>query len=250
MIRLALAIILSLFALPCFSQAILQNAKIQNAKIGQTQPSGGGGGGPAKIFDATKGGTTGGCTTASKDATGSSVFIAATGGYRSPYPAQSSSPANTWTAGNAVAPGGGVAIKSWYVLSPTTSSSQTFSADGGDVGTQYSTEATLGFSGITALDSQGTATNTTGTSIHGSGTPLTPSSSTDVMFTAIRWDTGTGTTWVINSGYTTLPAIICDGGMGMQVAYKIKTDSTTEDPVWTGTGGSPSVAAIHWCFKP
>lgn len=216
-----------------------------------TGGGGGGGGSAAKIFSTGIGGTSGGCTTSpGVNSAGSTLFVAGSSGYRSPYPLQSDSKSNTWTGLTGQAPGGGVAVKLWYVPSPTTDGAHTFSADGGDVGTTYSCDGALGFSGVTTLDAEaaGNALGNVFTSIQPGS--ITPAQSGEVFVTAIRWDTGAATTWAIDSGFTILFQVASAGGPGFAIAYKIKTDALAENPSWTPTGSLAAAATTMAAFKP
>lgn len=210
--------------------------------------SGGGGGGAATmIFNIAAHGTPGGCTTTGINTATSTIFIAGVHGYRSPYPLASSSPSNTWTALTGLGNSGAGAII-YYVLSPTTGGSQTFSADGGDVGTQFSDIAAIGFSGITAYDASSAGNILTGNTIQPGS--LTPAVSGEVFITMVAYDFVTET-MSIDSGFTIIAQGLNSGGTGFAVAYKIKTDALAENPTWTATGdANPALTCIMSAFKP
>lgn len=210
---------------------------------------GGGGGGATKLFGVGIGGTSGGCTTSAANATGSTLFVGGTGGYRSPVPGQSDSQSNTWTALTAQTPGGGVATRLWYVSSPSISSSQTFSADGGDVGTVASSDGALGFSGVTVLDSEAAGNSLGNVFTNIQPGSITPSQSGEVFVAALRWDSGASTTWAIDSGFTIEFQVATGFGEGFALAWKIKTDSTAENPIWTPTGTLAAAATVMAAFK-
>ena len=242
--RLAVALALLSFA------GTLPPAK-QAAFFPNVVPTTGGGGSPTavKIFQTGANGTAGGCTTApATNTTSATLFISCLHGYRSPYPAASSSPANTWTALTGVGSGGAGAIIS-YVSSPTTSSSQTFSANGGDVGTQFSNIGTIGFSGITTLGGSSSGNFATGNTIQPGS--LTPSVGGSVFITECAYDFSTETL-SIDSGFTIWFQGVNSGGTGFAVAYKIKTsgDTSAENPTWTATGSAnPSMSTVMSYFK-
>jgi len=210
------------------------------------QAGGGGGVSATKIFQIVANGSAGGCTTSAISTTGSTLFVAALHGYRSPYPQASSSPSNTWTPLTGIGNSGAGAILS-YVSSPTTGGSQTFSADGGDVGTQFSDIGVIGFSGVTTLDGSSAGNAATGNTIQPGS--LTPSVSGEVFVTMVCYDFVTET-MSIDSGFTIIGQGLNSGGTGFAVAYKIKTDASAENPTWTATGdANPLLVTVMSAFK-
>lgn len=214
------------------------------------QPSGGGGAAPTLVFSNSALGTIGGCATSAAAATGSTLLVAGIRGYRLPLPVASSSPSNTWTALTGQVIGGGAGAIISYVGSPTTSGSQTFSVDGGDVGTQYSSVGMMGFSGVTTFDAASAGATSAGGVNHIQPGSVTPSTGNDVMIAVVSTDGGTWT-FTIDSGFTIIAQGTNDGGRSFAVAYKIKTDSVAENPTFTvATGaGIPGLACVCAAFK-
>lgn len=240
-----------LFCCSVNAQIVINGATLSGAIVGTTNVTGGGGGGATKIFSTGIGGTSGGCTTApATNTVGSTLFVSGTGGFRSPYPAQSSSPANTWTGLTGAGSGGGGAVRMWYVSSPSTSSSQTFSADGGDLTTAYSSDGAFGFSGVTTLDSEAAGDSMGGSFATIQPGSITPSQSGEVLVTCIGSFGGSANTWSIDSGFTIIYQGANEVGIVFAIAYKIKTDAVAENPTWTWiTGTQPGAATSMAAFK-
>lgn len=203
------------------------------------------GGPPAAtvIFTTYALGTSGGCTTSATNAVGSTLIVDGIRGYRSPYPSPSDSQGNSYTDGTGAGTSGSASIID-YIPSPSTGSSQTFSVDGGDAGTQWSAVGTIGFSGVTTLD-----TASAGSYTH--ALFAQPGSATGKVFiTTISTDITAGT-WTIDSGFTIIAQGYTSGGFGFAIAYKIESGEVSENPKWSvsGPSGTPSIGCTMTGFK-
>ena len=182
------------------------------------------------------------------------MFVAAIRGYRSPYPAESDSKANTWTKLTGLGTGGSGANIN-YVLSPTTDAAQTFTTDGGDVGTQYSGAGIVGFSGITAFDAKSAGSaDVTGAPFNPGS--LTPAAGGEVFISVLGFTSSASDSVLsIDSGFTIVyQGYTSAGAYGFAVAYKVKSagDTTAENPTWTKVSGTGTITAscLQAAFKP
>jgi hypothetical protein len=229
--------VLTLWCAPLFGQGILGgNAKLGgNAIIGAATSAA-----PALLVHTSASAAAATITTSAINPTGAAVLVCVVGGEPgSGTLGCSDSSSNSWTACTAVSDSNGSHINLFYVLSPTTTSSQTFTgttASGTLTGIMVSA-----YSVANALDHTCvSAATTTGTGQPGS---ITPSQTNDVFVTAGTCHGGTGSAYSVNSGFTILdtPSEFAD-------AYQVYNSVSALNPTWTFTGSS-FCASIQIAFK-
>jgi len=133
-----------------------------------------------------------------------------------------------------------------YIWNPAVGAGHVFTATSG-ASPAYSTLAVAAFSGA-ALTSpfdvqNGNTAATTATSVQTN--PVTPSAGAELIVTDVGTNASVGGI-AIDSGFTLLDALgnVSGQHLGLALAFKIKTDVSTENPTWSATAAGTFATAI------
>ena len=155
---------------------------------------------------------------------------------------------NTWNTntGNYDLAAGTENMTIWYLASsPHVSASQTFSATGGS----FTAISASCWAGTSSFDGKSGA----GAAVVSGSQPgsITPAVANEVFITGVGYCCNTISGLSIGSSFSTMDAVAVVGGnnIGLATAYKIKTNSTAENPVWTDSQTDAGVITMA-TFKP
>ncbi len=190
-------------------------------------------------------------TTPAINTTGATLLIAVVANYQTAPPAPTDSQGNTWHGLTSYQDGGNNRfITIFYCYNPTTSPTQTFTANG-----SYPTILASAWSGTmttsAVFDTQnGTGTDATVTSLN-SG-PITPARTGELIvsgFLAIYTHNPAGQ--AIDSGFTILdPQTGAGNGEFADMAYLIDSANNSVNPKWSWTNADSQVGADIAAFAP
>lgn len=181
-----------------------------------------------------------GVTTGAIDTSGANLIVAAINYFADP--GVTDSEGNTYTALTGSAHSQGFTARLYYVLSPTTSATHTFTTSG-----DFSPIAVMAFSGVDSFDQQsGAATNNSTTFQPGS---LTPPADNCLLVAAAggQGDIGAAS---VNESFTIEEQVAFSGGVtyGITLAYKIQTSAGAQNPTFT-VGSSTNASAVMATFE-
>ena len=194
-----------------------------------------------------------GCTTSGVNTSGANLVVAVGTGCATTAPTISDSSSNSYSAAGSFQ-GAGPGVEIFYVSSPTTSASQTFSINACNGSSSFATLEITAWSG--ALSSS-PLDQTNGGSTSSSVTTFQPGSITPSVSNALiiagatTGQTASGSASSINSGFT----ISDQNGFSNAVnyagmmAYLVQSSAAAVNPTWTFPGSGPAAAAIA-SFKP
>lgn len=236
-------IILLLLAITASAQILPMGAR--------TTFGGGGGGGITPGVHASAGSTDGvHVTTPARDTTGASLIVCACSVYPGIVtPPCTDSQSNTWTPKTAYA-STLVSIQLWYVRSPTTSASHTFSCEDGGGNSSFPAIAAMAFSGTRTasdpFDAENGASSNAASLATGS---ITPSSSGELIISAVSTNDSTGP-FTNNAGLTVVEELVLVGAqhVGVGFAYLVQGGAAAINPTWT-LGSSAPIAVTVAAFK-
>lgn len=179
--------------------------------------------------------------------TGSSLIVVEVTSYIGVSgPSFSDNQSNTWTTLTQQS-GSEPQTQFYYVASPNTNSSHTFTYSGSN---SFASVCVIALSGTATspFDQQnGAITSTSATGQPGS---VTPGQANEIVITAVGYNGG-GDVSSINSGFTISDHIpFSSGGYeGSGMAYLIQTSATAANPTFTLTTSVPSITAVIATFK-
>lgn len=185
-------------------------------------------------------------TTGSINTTGATFLLIAVAQNNDTSLAVSDNSSNTWTALTQYTASAFPAVQMFYVFSPTTSSSHTFSISSMAGDNNCPAMAVLAFKNMGsphAFDAQNgsAASNSTSTQNPGS---ITPARNGELLIAAIGADSSTADT--INSSFTVSNYVARNGpsNWSISVAYFVQSTAAAINPTWTlGTQGSTTTIA-------
>lgn len=165
----------------------------------------------------------------------------------------SSSPSNTFSSGSLYGSSGAIGSKAFWVFSPSTGSSQTFTMTGTNCYGAFNVVAVSGTFGGTAEGQNGATASSPATSIQ----PGTTSSLTGAPNEICLSEVGISNTYSalgINSSFASpLDAQPYNGSgnihEGGAASYLVPSSSTALDPTWSWTGSTGNSVATIVCFK-
>jgi hypothetical protein len=227
--------------------APLQNGlSLSNPAMVARSVTSGGGGGIALVSQVLYSPNAGSATTSPTiNTTGASLIVVVVGTYDGWAPtAMVDSASNTWTALTSYV-GGGQAIRIYYKLSPTTSSTHTFTPTVPQ--TYYCTFTVMAFSGVASYQStageNGFAGGPTGDTIQPGS--VTPSVNGALIVSGVSCY-GVGASPTINSSFDATYGVAKFGNAAMGgAAYKVQTTAAAINPTWTSVGINGGSAASN-----
>lgn len=184
-----------------------------------------------------------GCTTAPRDMTGATLFVAAACATNTPL-AISDNAGNTWTPLSMVSPGSD-RLQVYYVFNPFTSNAHTFTLNGFG----YNALSVVAFSGGMRIFDQQSA-GAGGSSPPIGGGVITPVQNKELIISACGLHAGSATFSSVGSGFVLPSAAIMNpsGVEGVAMAYLLQGSAAAVNPVWT-IGGSTDWVCVNDCFK-
>lgn len=186
-------------------------------------------------------------TTGAINTTGADLIVACTASQFSTL-TFSDSASNTWNKIQNSSGSGPPVDTMWWVQSPTTSASQTFTATSGS----FTGLGVLAFSGSVAspLDqSLATATTSTGTSL-GMGS-ITPTVNNEMLFACLSIGTGAGATSINNGTLKNFTDFASGTSYGVAQAYYNQTTAAAVNQTFTWTtGAAGAFQGVVASFKP
>lgn len=163
----------------------------------------------------------------------------------------SDSAGNTWTAGTRHTSADGYASQFFYCEHPTTSASQTFTANGGAASSIYANIEVEAWSGLGVAPFGGENGNVGVGSVTTVTTgSVTPSQSNAILFAGVVFPDNSGGTVSINGGFTSnVMAYAAGVNYGGGIAYITEPSPAATNPMWNFTNAvSAPAASIIW-FK-
>ncbi len=244
---------LALAGLFCFAQGS-QGGHITLLGAGKQGAGGGGGGGTwTLVANTTTAGTASG-TSSAVNASGAKLFVATIGCYTNSGAANcnavSDSSSNTWTR---IATGDTVnsfQINMFYVISPTTTASHTFSFACGGTGNCFAAMEVQAWteSGTPVFDQNSFNHSLTTSTTTGS---ITPTGNNSLIVSGAMYDGASGSAFSVDSGLTItnqqqLASGVSEGGA---MGYLQQTTAAAINPTWSASTASTFIAGIA-NFKP
>lgn len=211
----------------------------------------GGGGGPALVAEVGAGAASGGNTfsTGEVTTTGANLITVIKGWYGATEPDLTDSKTNTYTAAGAAQPDSGSNrwVRHYHVYGGTVGANHSWTLTGSG---HYGVLTVLAFSGMASspVDQNSGDVGTSWTTL-ASGS-LTPSQANSVSVTAVMFDSGSGAI-THPTGYTAGPEVMTASGahIGLSVAWKTLTATTTINPDWTTDSAYLYGATKHVNYK-
>ena len=189
-------------------------------------------------------GSPSGVTSSAMDTTGANLIVVSVATVGSLGSNLTDSQSNTWTA-LSISNNSGALQRLFYCISPTTSSSHTFTFN--QSGT-YPSISAVAFSGVAAYESENTSTQTGLSTTIQTGS-VTPSKNGSLVFAGACTDGGNYT--AVDSGFTleTSESHLSYQHMGSASAYLIQTTAAAVNPQLTNSVSDYLSAAIA-VFEP
>ena len=190
-------------------------------------------------------GTQNGVTSSAMDTTGANLIVVSVAAYSSLGSNLTDSESNTWTALSSDSNGTSLE-RIFYCISPTTSSSHTFTFNQSST---YPSIAAIAFSGVSAFDSENTSTQSSSSTTIQTGS-VTPPVDGCLVFAGVCSAQGAIVT-AIDSGFTLETAIqhVSAVNMGSGSAYLIQSSASPVNPQITSSSSNYLAASIA-VFKP